>query len=208
MAALESLYSNQVSAMLNEDVIAPGQVTGLAYTVEQGKVILTWNAVTNNADASPIDDLVGYRIFRKANAGDSFELISVVDANETTHTDQTAKDGATFIYAVSAIDDAPTPNEGAKSADLEVKTIPSIPTGLISSATEKAISLNWKSVKEEGDAKLNENLAGYNVYRSEVDGSDYEKIGTAGVVETSFEDATAVAGNTYFYVITAFDNSL
>lgn len=208
MAVLESQYSNQVSAMLETDVIAPGQVTGLSYTVEQGKVNLSWDAVTLNVDETPITDLAAYRVFRKENAGDAFTLIGSTEAEATSYVDATAKDGATFIYAVAAVDDASTPNEGAKSADLEVKTIPSVPTGLLASATELAINLNWNSVKSGEDAKLNENLAGYNVYRSETDGSGYEKIGSANPAETSFEDSSAVVGTTYFYVITSYDNSL
>ncbi|ECP9029756.1 hypothetical protein FU976_08045 [Campylobacter jejuni] len=208
MPQLQSGYSNQVSAMLTADTIAPKQVTGLSYTVEQGKVILNWNAVTQNTDDSAIDDLAGYRVFRKDAAGDVFSLLGSVESLVTTYTDMTAKAGANYIYAVSAFDDEETPNVGEVSADLLVKTIPSVPTGLVSSASGVAITLNWNTVKVELDAKLNENLAGYNVYRSEVDGSGYVKIGSAAPAETTFVDSTAVQGTTYFYVITAYDNSL
>lgn len=208
MAVLESKYSNQVFATLQADVLAPGQVTGLAFTVEQGKVKLSWSAVTKNSDNSDITDLAGYRIYRKDSAGGSFALVGSVDHLTVDYTDSTIKDGASFIYAVSAIDAAPTPNEGAKSADLAVKTIPSVPTGLISSASETAITLNWASVKSGEDAKLNENLAGYNVYRSEEDGTGYVKVGNVAAEETTYADTSAVFGVTYYYVITSFDNSL
>ncbi|PVC75094.1 hypothetical protein C2I27_04195 [Priestia megaterium] len=208
MAFLESKYSNQVSAMRDADLLAPAQVTGLDFTVEQGRVNLSWTAVTTNADSSELSDLSGYKIYRKANAGDAFSLVGSVAGDELTFVDTTAKDGASFIYAVSAFDGEPTPNEGEKSADLGVKTVPSVPTDLSAAATERSINLNWLSVKSEADLKLNENLAGYNVYRSEVDGSGYEKIGVAAPEETTFEDSSVVGGTTYFYVITAFDNSL
>lgn len=206
MPFLESQYSNQVSGLAS-DSIAPAQVTGLVFTVEQGKVNLSWTAVTTNADESVLEDLASYRIFRKKNAEDSFAQIGSVDGAETSYTDLTAKDGASYIYAVAAFDDEPTPNEGEKSADLAVKTIPSIPTNLASQGFDRKIRLSWTSVKNETDTELNENLAGYNVYRSETDGSGYEKIGSAGAVETTFEDVTATNGTTYYYVITAYDNS-
>lgn len=208
MPQLQSGYSNQVSAMLAADTVAPKQVTGLSYTVEQGKVILNWNAVTQNTDESTIDDLAGYRIFRKDAAGDAFTLLASVEPIATTYSDMTAKDGANYIYAVAAYDDESTPNVGEASADLSVKTIPSIPTGLVSSASSVDITLNWNTVKVELDPKLNENLAGYNVYRSEADGTGYVKIGSAAPAETAFIDNTAAQGTTYFYVITAYDNSI
>jgi uncharacterized protein len=205
MPVLESQYSAQVSAMAS-DAVTPAQVVGLTYTVEQGKVILDWTAVTENADATPITDLAGYRVYRKSLAGDALTLVGTAPSN--TFEDLTAKDGATFFYAVSAIDNEATPNEGAKSADLEVKTIPSVPTGLTTSASDNKVTLNFASVQNGADPKLNENLAGYNIYRSETDGSGYVKVGTAGAAATSYEDATVVNGITYFYVITAFDNSI
>lgn len=121
MAVLESEYSNQVFGTREADLLAPAQVTGLAYTVEQGKVILTWAAVTTNSDTTAITDLAGYRVFRKNVAGDSYDLLGTTSDDEVTYTDTTAKDGSTHVYAVSAIDTADKPNEGEKSADLEVK---------------------------------------------------------------------------------------
>lgn len=207
MPFLESQYSNQTFASAT-DTLAPGQVTGLVHSVQQGKVTLAWNAVTTNSDGSALTDLSSYRIFRKKNAGDAFAQIGQVDGVNTEFDDMTAKDGADYIYAVAAFDDEPTPNEGQKSAELAVKTIPSIPTNLISQGFDGKIRLDWTSVKDGMDVELNENLAGYNVYRSDVDGSGYVKVGSAAPAEVSFEDSSVVNGNVYYYVITAYDNSL
>lgn len=207
MPVLESQHSNQTFNMAS-DTVAPAQVTGLAYVVTQGKVVLNWTPVTTNADGSSLEDLDSYRIFRKKNAGDAFTQVGQVDATVTTFADFAFKDGASYIYAVAAFDDEPTPNEGEKSADLAVKTIPSIPTGLNSQAFDNLIRLDWASVKDAEDSELNENLAGYNIYRSETDGSGYELIGSAAPTETSFEDSSAVNGTTFYYVITSYDNSL
>lgn len=206
MAFLESQKSAQVYAA-SGDTIAPAQVTGLGYTLQQGKVNLSWTAVTLNEDDSALTDLAGYRIFRKKNAGDSFTLLATVGSGVTTYQDATMKDGATYYYAVAAIDDEATPQEGAKSLDLEVKTIPSVPTGLIASGLDGSIRLDWTSVQTV-DPEVNENLAGYRIYRSETDGSGHTYIGTAADTETSFEDSSVVNGVTYYYVISAYDNSL
>lgn len=205
MAVLQSNYSNEVSAALNLDVVAPGQVTGLSFTVEQGKVKLLWSAVTLDAQGEALADLKAYRIFRKEGAGEFALIATTVDAATVTHEDTTAKDGASYVYAVAAIDTVD--NEGVKSEELAVKTIPSVPQGLLATPSETEIRLDWTTVKAEGDAKANENLAGYNVYRSETSGSGYEKIGNVDGATVTFTDATAAEGKTYFYVVTAFDNS-
>lgn len=207
MGALESRYSVQVFASAGDN-IAPGKVVGLGYTVEQGKVILTWDALKVNQDGSVLDDLQGYRIFRKKTAELSFSLVGSVNAETTTYTDTGMKDGANYIYAVAAFDDESLPNEGEKSAELGVKTIPSVPAGFTATGLDGKIRLDWQSVKNESDAELNENLAGYNVYRSTKDGVDYAKIGTAGAAETTFEDTTVENNTKYYYVVTSYDNTL
>lgn len=206
MPRLESLYSQEVSAMAS-DALAPAQVTGLTHLVEQGKVILNWNAVTTNNDGSNLLDLAGYRIFRKKNAEDTLVEVGVVAENVTTFEDTSMKDGASYFYAVAAFDDEPEPQEGLKSAELAVGTIPSVPVGLVSSAFDGKIVLDWSSVKDIADPELNENLAGYNVYRSLTSGSGYVNIGNTTAEVETFEDTSAENGTTYHYVITAFDNS-
>jgi len=207
MARLESLYSNQVSAMAS-DAIAPGQVSGLAFALAQGQVILNWNEVAVNSDASPITDLGGYRVFRKKLVGDAFAPLADVVAGVETYTDESMKDGSSYIYAVAAFDDEVPEHEGVKSSELAVKTTPSVPTGLVSAAFDNVISLDWNAVTDGEDLELNENLAGYNVYRSEVDGSGYVSIGQTASGVVAFEDTSVVNDVTYHYVVTSFDNSL
>jgi len=203
---LESQYSTQVSAMAS-DVLLPAKVLNLIYEVSQGQVVLSWDPVTTNNDGSAITDLGGYHIYRKNELEDSFDLIGTVDENTTSFTDNAVIDGANLYYAVAAFDDEASPNEGALSDTLAVKTIPSIPQNLNAIGGDSVITLTWDSVKDAENPKLNENLAGYNVYRSETDGTGYILIGSASAEETSFEDLSVENNVTYYYVITAFDNS-
>lgn len=200
---LESLFSAPVSVMAT-DLLAPAQVLGLGFTVEQGKVLLNWDPTVTNSDGSELIDLAGYKVFRKKAAGDEFVELGQTGAGEVSFEDNTMKDGASYVYAVAAFDDQDA--EGAKSSALDVKTIPSVPTGLASNASDRKIILNWTSVQNELDLELNENLAGYNVYRQDAEG-EYVAIATVDAATETFEDADIVIGNTYTYVVTAFDNS-
>jgi hypothetical protein len=56
-------------------------------------------------------------------------------------------------------------------------------------------------------ASTSSNLKGYNVYRATQSGGPYTKITFTPVVGTSYTDTTALAGQTYYYVTTAVDNS-
>lgn len=52
------------------------------------------------------------------------------------------------------------------------------------------------------------NVVGYNVYRGSTSGGPYTTINSSLIInKTSFIDATALAGQTYFYVATAVDNN-
>ncbi|WP_439330844.1 S8 family serine peptidase [Neobacillus piezotolerans] len=74
---------------------------------------------------------------------------------------------------------------------------PAVPADLTARANSLGIvSLNWSAVADK-------DFKEYNVYRSSVSGSGYEKIGTT--TENSFSDSNTANGETYFYVVRAKD---
>lgn len=50
-------------------------------------------------------------------------------------------------------------------------------------------------------------VAGYNVYRSNVSGGPYTRLGSALVAATTSADTNVLAGDTYYYVVTAVESS-
>lgn len=60
-------------------------------------------------------------------------------------------------------------------------------------------TLNWT-------ASVTPNVS-YNVYRATTSGGPYTKVGSVGVGVVSYIDSTALAGQTYFYVIRAVDGT-
>ena len=80
----------------------------------------------------------------------------------------------------------------------KLETVPAVPTGLVATAADGQVRLNW-SDNSEG------NLTGYKVYRSMVSG-DY---GTALAATTAseFVDGSVVGGIRYYYVVTATNDS-
>lgn len=79
-------------------------------------------------------------------------------------------------------------------------TAPAAPTGLAAAAAGQSIVLDWEDNSEE-------DLFGYYVYRSATSGSGYEKINTWPLTDSEYTDSDVIGGNTYYYVVTAVDDS-
>ncbi|MES2476596.1 MAG: LamG-like jellyroll fold domain-containing protein [Verrucomicrobiota bacterium] len=77
----------------------------------------------------------------------------------------------------------------------DVLTPPAAPTGLIASAGNGSVSLNWADNTEP-------DLASYTVYRSTTNGSGHASI-ASGLTASAYTDNTATNGTTYYYVVKA-----
>jgi hypothetical protein len=77
---------------------------------------------------------------------------------------------------------------------------PATPTGLVATPGDSQIILDWADNTEQ-------DLAGYNVYRSMTAGEPYTKINAALVQTSDYVDSSVANGTTYYYVVTAVDLS-
>jgi hypothetical protein len=79
-------------------------------------------------------------------------------------------------------------------------TAPEAPTGLVASAGDAVVSLDWNDNTEP-------DLAGYNVMRALNSGGPYVQLNGALVPGSDYVDNDVVNGTTYYYVVTAVDTS-
>jgi glucuronoarabinoxylan endo-1,4-beta-xylanase len=77
---------------------------------------------------------------------------------------------------------------------------PAAPTGLTAQAGNNLVLLEW-------DNNLEEDLAGYNVYRSVTSGSGHAKVNGTLVVDSNYLDTDVVNNQTYYYIVKAVDES-
>jgi hypothetical protein len=82
------------------------------------------------------------------------------------------------------------------------RTPPAAPTGLVATAADSSqIDLIWNANSET-------DLSRYNVYRSQVSGGPYTKIGSvAKAVSPRYSDKGLQESTTYYYAVTALDTS-
>jgi Bacterial Ig domain/Carboxypeptidase regulatory-like domain len=67
-----------------------------------------------------------------------------------------------------------------------------------SAQVNHSVTLNWSASAST--------VAGYNVYRSTINGSGYTKLTSTPITALSYDDSTVHSGTTYFYVTTAVDS--
>ena len=79
------------------------------------------------------------------------------------------------------------------------ETPPAAPTGLVATGSFSAVGLDWDSNGED-------DLANYNVYRSQSAGGPYDLLAEA-VTVSAYTDTDVVNGTEYLYIVTAVDGS-
>ena len=108
--------------------------------------------------------------------------------------------GSDFTWQSPANDSPGQVNVG-QSLGAGDTTPPGAPTGLVvQSVAATSVALDWAD-NAEGD------LAGYDVHRGTMPGGPYAKLNGPLLGASQYTDASVTAGVTYFYVVTASDQS-
>ncbi|HKL20975.1 MAG TPA: hypothetical protein VJ904_04170, partial [Tichowtungia sp.] len=174
------------------DPVAPSNVV---LATERDVVGLDWDTLV-------LDPTVrGYRVYRSATSGSGYVQQAELDQSDSVFTDTNIVYGATNFYVVTSFDAAG--NESTNS--IEITAVPFLdvtaPAAPNVSAVEGdgLITLSWT---DNGET----DIAGYNVFRSETSGS-YGAALTNTTGQT-YVDTNVVNGTTYYYKVTAVDDSL
>jgi fibronectin type 3 domain-containing protein len=108
---IESPPSAEVCAT-PADTFPPPAPGGLIALASPGAISLTWDAVT-------AADLAGYIVLRGEGSGDRLQPLMAQPVTGTSFSDQTAKAGVRYFYAVVAVDKAAPPNRSKNSNVVE-----------------------------------------------------------------------------------------
>ena len=95
-------------------------------------------------------------------------------------------------------------SSGAASGKFSLASnAPNSPTVITLAGTGVAASQHHANLSWQASAS---SVAGYNVYRGTKSGGPYSKINSSINASTSFSDGSVLAGQTYYYVVTAVNS--
>jgi len=210
---------------------SPGDVSG---AVGDEYVTVTWAPPTTNIDATPLDDLTGFNVYRSQlsgqppstpqnqqdgvdNDGDGFidsndSNGDLIPATATQYVDNTSvTSGTTYYYIVTAQDEAR--NESPLSAEISAtprnadNATPMPPDNVLAAPGDQTVFLTWTKPLVNTDQSTINDLQGYNVYRSTTSGGNFTLINPTIITQTAYVDSTVTNGTIYYYVVTALDTA-
>ncbi|WP_162564279.1 MULTISPECIES: PA14 domain-containing protein [Microbacterium] len=177
------------------EVFGADAPTGLeaALAEDEESVSLTWQ---------PVDGASGYSIYRSdvSPVDTSGAPLNGSPLSETSFTDDSLVPGATYYYAVVAHADGLPVSDASNEVKVDVPAepvVPTAPTNVSATADADSIVVAWDAVP---------GATGYKVYRGAnpaVEPTGTPSSGVSPLVALSFDDESAVAGMTYFYVVVA-----
>ncbi len=175
-----SAYSDAVSVKVSA-LAAPAIET---ISSSGGKVVLTWNAITN---------ATSYRVYRANSENGTKSLLKAVGT--TSYTDTTAAVGSTYYYFIAAYNSGTgelSAYSDAASVKVSALEAPAIET--VSSSDGK-VTLTWNAIT---------NATSYRVYRANSETGAKSLLKAVGT--TSYTDTTAAVGSTYYYFVAAYNS--
>jgi hypothetical protein len=207
--------SNRVHVPAIFTVPAPGD---LSAELTGDGVVLTWTSagelrtIPSNQASKPSATLqLVYRVYRRQEGSSKDAIAGEVPMGEqgpVHFTDSSFEWEKTYNYRVTAVsivkrEDSETQVEGDDTPPVRIVAHdvfpPAVPSGLQAAYSGEGqkpfIDLIWAPVTKA-------DLAGYNVYRSEANGSAV-KVNSELVISPSYRDSAVAAGKTYLYSVTA-----
>ncbi len=209
LASVAGDASGQLGINLQDDA-APATPTNVIVKAGQSRIWISWDANTES-------DLAAYRVYyRLGQNGPPYDGVAAIDGTpspvQVAATNALLRGltlGTNYFVAVSAVDS--TGNESRLAPAIEVFTIPSAPAPPTAVAVQFGDDgtniLMW--ALSEDDGYNDRDVVRYEVWRAELPGGSYAKIGQvdAGVGVFSERSVNVSAPHFLRYAVTAVDNS-
>ena len=172
--------------------------------VREDRIEIRWKAADNNIDGSSPARFQGFNVYRSEGGSLPKRLNSHL-VKELEYSDRSFLVGKVHRYFVRASTKESSPffesgNSEVVEAQWQDVFPPAAPSGLVSIVAGDYISLSW-------DENLEEDLAGYRVWRKKEKERDYVLLTPESIVENAYNDTSVEKSMRYDYAITALDTS-
>jgi hypothetical protein len=231
VAYLVRTRASQKRASADSNVVSvrvfpvPEPLASLEARVTESAIELSWHAPTRTAAGDPLPSVDGYHIYRtemdsavSASSSPGLDSVSKAETNpaplassETnSYRDTSFTFDHTYIYIVRSVIQAD--GNSLESSDSQPVTVtprdifpPAAPQDLVGVSPHCVppgglyVDLSWA-------INLETDLAGYRVYRSELEGTRGRPIELLWLVP-SYRDTSVQSGHSYWYSVTALDRA-
>lgn len=204
---LLSELSAFVSGRAEADESAPGSPQNVSVIPSESdptQITVRWTAPTTDANGGQRTGLAGFRLLRAEGSG-SLVPVATLDADVRQYDDTGLRSLTTYRYALIAFD--ASGNESGQSSAGQASTIGvEVPTGVRAADGIGRIQITWSAVDDD-------NLIGYNVYRSTRPDQAFTQLAGDGgsaftTGRTTFIDSTATTGQLLYYKVSAVTSAL
>ena len=183
----------------------PGSFTAL---LSEKGIKLTWSAPKQDVAGKPLQEgAITYNIYRgtSANFAPDQPLNGTQTLSANVYNDTTFQFGQPYYYFVRAHTTGAKKDQESEASNAlliwpQDTFPPSAPQELNAVSAREGMVLIWAPNAES-------DVAGYDLYRSTESGTGYQKINPELIRETTYTDKGVVAGQKYYYQITAVDNA-
>jgi hypothetical protein len=175
--------------------------------LQESTIELTWNNVTEDVNGKPIpQENIRYNIYRGTSANWSAEEpLNTEPLTTNSYIDSSFQFGNPYYYFVRALNSKLKRAQGSEPSNViliypQDTFPPAAPQELNVVSAREGMVLIWAPNSEN-------DVAGYNIYRSITSGTGYEKINAQLIRETTFTDKKVQKGQQYYYVVSAVDSA-
>jgi hypothetical protein len=178
--------------------------------VAEDALTISWQPPAANIDGSTPVNLLGYNLYRAADAdGEGGQPLNDTLISGTQYQDKAFKFGETYRYVVRAVS---LGTEGGQVESLNSNSItvlprdtfaPSAPASITVAAAPGRLSIFFPANPEP-------DIAGYNIYRStdpDLPKDKWNKLNPGLLTRTTFQDEKVESGRRYYYYLIAVDQA-
>jgi hypothetical protein len=202
----------------------PERITAVEAQVTEAAVALSWAGPKKTSAGEALDGLTGYRVLRGEIDPTSAEAVAhdiaqakwkspltlLAPSPESTYRDTLFEFGKTYVYVVRAValaGDGPVESDDSEPAVVTPRDTfpPAAPQNVVAAVTTPpgeapSVDLSW-SVNLEND------LAGYRVYRSDTQDARGQLLTTDLLPAPAYRDMSVQREHRYWYSVTAVDRA-
>ena len=207
-AGQRAAFSNFLLLEPAARIAQPPNMIATGKEVGEDAITISWQPPAANIDGSTPVNLLGYNVYRVAEAeSEVTQPINDSLVSGTEYRDQNFKFGESYRYVVRAVS---LGTEGAQVESLNSNSIsfsprdtfpPSAPASITVAAAPGRLSIFFPANPEA-------DIAGYNIYRTtdpDLPKEKWNKLNATLLTRTTFQDEKVESGKKYYYYLTAVD---